>query len=263
LLFAFLPISAQPPLPAAQDLHTQSAAAVLARDFSGPDLSYLLLDEEGRVLAQRWERAERDVPVGSLTKPFLAIAYGRTHRSYPQLHCAGKKTCWLPRGHGTLQVREAIAFSCNSYFHQLVARGGSGLRPAMENFALHEDGPDNGRAFTSASPLALARAYLELAHSTRDPVTAPVLQGMALSAKKGTASAAGLELHGMPALAKTGTAPCTHRKKAPGDGFALVMFPADHPRAVLLVRVHGRPGFIAAGVAGKMIARVEDSGAAK
>jgi cell division protein FtsI/penicillin-binding protein 2 len=133
----------------------------------------------------------------------------------------------------------------------------------MENFALHEDGPDNGRAFTSASPLALARAYLELAHSTRDPVTAPVLQGMALSAKKGTASAAGLELHGMPAFAKTGTAPCMHRKKAPGDGFALVMFPADHPRAVLLVRVHGRPGFIAAGVAGKMIARVEDSGAAK
>jgi hypothetical protein len=35
------------------------------------------------------------------------------------------------------------------------------------------------------------------------------------------------------------------------------MAPADHPRAVLLVRVHGRPGFIAAGVAGRMIAEVE------
>lgn len=260
LLFALWQMTTRP-LPAAQDLHTQSAAAVLARDFSGPDLSYLLLDEEGRVIAQRWDGAERDLPVGSLTKPFLALAYKRTHRSYPRFRCTGKKTCWLPRGHGTLQVREAIAFSCNSYFHQLVEQGGPGFRSSLENFALHGDNAGPERPFTSASPLALARAYLELTRSARDPAAIPVLQGLALSAKKGTASAAGLELHGMSALAKTGTAPCTHPRKAPGDGLALVMFPAEHPRAVLLVRLHGRPGFMAAALAGRMIARVEDSGA--
>ena len=109
---------------AAQDLHTQAAAALLARDFSDPELSYLLLDENGQVIAQRWEHPERDVPVGSLAKPFLAAAYGQTHREFPKFRCTGKKTCWLARGHGTLQVRDAIAFSCNSYFHQLVAGAG-------------------------------------------------------------------------------------------------------------------------------------------
>ncbi len=246
-----------------QDLHTQAAAAVLAREFPESDLSYILLDEQGVVMAQRWDNAETEIPVGSLTKPFMAVAYGRTHESFPQLRCSGKKTCWLARGHGLLRMREAIAYSCNSYFHQLLARAGPAFRPAMDAFALHGTavaGQEN--LFTTASPLALARAYLELAHRPRDPVISTVVQGLALSAQKGTASAVGAELFGAPALAKTGTAPCTHRKKAPGDGFALVMFPAEHPREVLLVRLHGRPGFMAAGMAGRMIAKVEGMPAA-
>jgi cell division protein FtsI/penicillin-binding protein 2 len=82
---------------------------------------------------------------------------------------------------------------------------------------------------------------------------------MAFSAQKGTGKAAGEALLHVSAMAKTGTAPCIHANKAPGDGFALVMSPADHPRAVLLVRLHGRPGSIAAGVAGRMIAAVAGS----
>jgi len=272
LVFALLPIHAQQPrangdpgeqIPAQSratgDLHAQSAAAALAQNFGDPDISYLLLDQNGEIIAQRWERPELDVPVGSLTKPFMAVAYGRTHPNFPKFHCAGGKTCWLPRGHGTLALREAIAFSCNSYFHQLVARAGSGFRPAMASFALHAG---EEQSLTVASPLALARAYLELTRHAREPAFAPVLQGLALSAQKGTAKAVGEELHGMAALAKTGTAPCTHKKKAPGDGFALVMFPADHPRTVLLVQWHGRPGYMAAGIAGRMIAKVE-AGAAQ
>jgi cell division protein FtsI/penicillin-binding protein 2 len=246
-----------------QDLHTQAAAAALAREFPGPDLSYILLDEQGVVMAQRWDNAEAEIPVGSLTKPFMAVAYGRTHESFPQLRCTGKKTCWLPRGHGLLRMREAIAYSCNSYFHQLVARAGPEFPPAMEAFALRGTAAAGQESlFTTASPLALSRAYLELTRAPRDPSLSTVLQGLALSARKGTASAVGAALSGAPALAKTGTAPCTHRKKAPGDGFALVMFPAEHPREVLLVRLHGRPGFMAAGVAGRMIARVEGMPAA-
>jgi hypothetical protein len=246
-----------------QDLHTQAAAAALAREFPDSNLSYILLDEQGAVMAQRWHDAEAEIPVGSLTKPFMAVAYGYTHESFPQLRCTGKKTCWLVRGHGLLRVREAIAYSCNSYFHQLVARAGPGFRPAMEAFALRGTAaPDEEGVLTAASPLALAQAYLELTHKLQDPVISVVLQGMALSARKGTASAAGAALSGAPVLAKTGTAPCTHRKKAPGDGFALVMFPAEHPREVLLVRLHGRPGFMAAGVAGRMIAKVEGMPAA-
>jgi hypothetical protein len=246
----------------AQDLHTQSTAALLARDFGDADLSYLLLDEDGRIVAQRWEGPEREIPVGSLTKPFLAVAYGRTHRSFPKFRCTGKKTCWLPRGHGVLWVREAIAFSCNSYFHQLVAGAGRGFGPAMESFDLHGSAnADDPRSIATASPLALAKAYLELARHGQEREVRPVLQGMALSAQNGTGKAVARELPAMTAMAKTGTAACTHKKKAPGDGFALVMAPADHPRTVLLVRLHGKPGFIAAGVAGRMIAEAESSGA--
>lgn len=246
------------PRPAAQDLHAQSAAAAFERDFNDPDLSYILLDENGQIMAQRWEQADRDIPVGSLLKPFFAVAYGRTHHSFPAFYCAGKKTCWLPRGHGTLHIREAIAFSCNSYFRQLVASAGSGFRPAMEEFDLHTHGE---RSLTMAAPLALTRAYLELTRHSEEAEVSPVLEGMALSAQKGTANAIAKELPAMTALAKTGTAPCTHARKAPGDGFALVMAPAGRPRAVLLVRLHGGPGFMAADVAGRMMARVESSGA--
>lgn len=249
----------------AQDLHTQAASALLSRDFSSPDLSYLLLDENGQVIAQRWEHPERDLPVGSLVKPFLAVAYGQTHREFPKFRCTGKKTCWLARGHGTLQVREAIAFSCNSYFHQLVAGAGRDFAQALKSYALHgpQGLPAGESAIGSAAPLALAQAYLELTRHAHDAAVLPVLQGLALSAQKGTGKAAGAELQSISVLAKTGTAPCTHPKKAPGDGFALVMAPADHPRAVLLVRLHGRPGYIAAGVAGRMIAEVEGSEAGK
>ncbi|HEX4602725.1 MAG TPA: penicillin-binding transpeptidase domain-containing protein [Candidatus Angelobacter sp.] len=250
---------------ASQDLHTQATAALLARDFNGPDLSYLLLDESGQVIAQRWEHAERDVPVGSLVKPFLAAAYAQTHQGFPAFHCAGKKTCWLPRGHGTLQIREAIAFSCNSYFHQLVAAAGPGFMPALNSYALHgaQELPPESRSMASAAPLALAQAYLELTHHAREAGIAPILQGMVFSAQKGTGKAAGAELPHISVLAKTGTAPCTHKKKAPGDGFAMVMAPADHPRVVVLVRLHGKPGFMAAGVAGQMIAALEGNAAAK
>jgi cell division protein FtsI/penicillin-binding protein 2 len=246
----------------AQDLRSQAAAATLARQFSSPDLSFLLLDDNGNVIAQRWDHPEREVPVGSLIKPFLAVAYRRTHASFPRFHCAGKATCWLPRGHGTLGIRQAIALSCNSYFHQLVADAEPGFAaPILEHFGLTAGTSevDMVQQGGVASPLVLAKAYLELANHSRDEAEVPVLQGMALSAQKGTAKAAGAELPHLPALAKTGTAPCIHPRKAPGDGFALVMAPADHPRSVLLVRLHGRPGSMAAAVAGRMIAAVESS----
>jgi cell division protein FtsI/penicillin-binding protein 2 len=248
-----------------QDLHGQAASALLAHDFSDPDLSYLLLDENGHVIAQHWEHPERDVPVGSLVKPFLAVAYGQTHGTFPKLRCVGKKTCWLARGHGMLQIRDAIAFSCNSYFHQLVANAGPDFAQALKRHALHDSAEPLASDLTqaTAAPMALAQAYLELTRHPRDAGDRPVLQGLALSAQKGTGKAAGAALPHNAVLAKTGTAPCTHAKKAPGDGFALVMSPADHPREVLLVRLHGRPGSIAAGVAGRMIAEVEGSETSK
>ncbi len=253
----------------APDLHSQSAAIVLRRDFSDPGLSFLLLNDKGEVIAQRWPAPERDTPVGSLIKPFLAVAYGRTHDSFPIFHCHGKKACWLPRGHGELGVTQAIAVSCNSYFHQLLTGAEPGF--AMETLKSYgltwqdSSGRDKAEIFEEglgwqAAPLPLAHAYLDLLNDSGDESVAAVLKGMALSARSGTASAADSELHGVRALAKTGTAPCVHQKKAPGDGLAVLMVPADQPRLLLLVRVHGKPGSVAAAVAGRMIAAVEKNG---
>jgi len=248
------------------DLHSQSAAAVLARNFTSPDLSYLLLNDKGQIIAQRWPEAEKEAPVGSLIKPFLAVAYGQTHESFPEYHCYGKTTCWLPRGHGAIGISQAIAVSCNSYFHQLLVAAKPGFaEPTLESFGLNTrdnlghdqvDWFEQGHGWR-APPILLARAYLELEHRGREKAVAPALSGMALSARTGTASAVSIELHDWPVLAKTGTAPCIHKKHAPGDGLALIMSPADHPRLVLLVRVHGKPGAAAAAVAGQMIAAVE------
>jgi cell division protein FtsI/penicillin-binding protein 2 len=261
LVLLCLPQSAFRSGASASDLHAQAAAAVLQQRFSDPDLSYLLLDEAGQIVAQRWEAPERELPIGSLIKPFIALAYGRTHRSFPTYRCVGRKTCWLARGHGSLEIRQAIAFSCNSYFHQLYSHAESGFAaPVLGHFGLSvETDGHSGRA----SPLAVGRAYLELASQPRDKVVAPIVEGMALSASIGTGKAAGMKLAHVPALAKTGTAPCTHSRSAPGDGFAVLLMPADRPRAVLLVRVHGRPGSFAAGVAGKMMAAIENAGASR
>jgi hypothetical protein len=55
------------------------------------------------------------------------------------------------------------------------------------------------------------------------------------------------------ALAKTGTAVCSHRPRGAADGFTVVLYPAAQPRLLLLVRVHGITGAQSAAVAGAML----------
>lgn len=240
----------------AHSLHQQSAAAILAGRFNDPDTSYLLLDHEGRVMAQKWDGKEQEVAIGSLIKPFVAAAYAQTHRTYPAFRCLGGKTCWLPRGHGRMGIREAIAQSCNSYFRQLAANSKPNFSASLLNdYGLnpHTDGQQG-----EAAPLALARAYLRFGQRRDEPALAPIFDGMAESAVNGTAKAAGKAFGSgrEDMLAKTGTAPCTHARKAPGDGFAVLLYPAERPQMLLLVRVHGHPGAIAAATAGQMLSAV-------
>jgi cell division protein FtsI/penicillin-binding protein 2 len=96
-----------------------------------------------------------------------------------------------------------------------------------------------------ASPLALAAAYRELSHAP-DAGAKEVLEGMRRAALSGTAAEVDRALRAgkstAGALAKTGTAPCTHAHRAQADGFTLVMYPAESPRFLLLVRQHGVTG---------------------
>jgi cell division protein FtsI/penicillin-binding protein 2 len=103
----------------------------------------------------------------------------------------------------------------------------------------------------------MARAYLELARTYDQAGVRQILDGMAQSAARGTGAEVDRALAFPDALVKTGTAMCTHATRAPGDGFAIVMVPADHPQILLMVRVHGVPGAMAAKTAGQMLSRIQ------
>ena len=249
-------------------LFAQSAAETLNRDFPSRDISFLLLDATtGRLLASRWERFDSPIPLGSLVKPFTALAYGEQHDfHYPAHICRGTATgCWLPHGHGEVGLTSAIAYSCNSYFRVLTANlTATDIAPIAASFGIESPNRDaSGPALMGIgsrwqiSPPRMARAYLELIRRRDQPGVREILAGMALSAQHGTGAEVDRALPFPDALVKTGTAPCTHSPRAPGDGFVVVLTPADQPQILLMVRVHGVPGAQAAKTAGQMLRRVE------
>jgi cell division protein FtsI/penicillin-binding protein 2 len=233
------------------------------------NLSYLLLDaRSGSILASDWPEADTPISLGSLVKPFAALAYGEKHEfRYPVHLCRGTATgCWLPRGHGRIGLAAAIANSCNSYF-RMVTRNMSAtdVQPISGMFGLQAPGADSfgpnlaglgGRWLIS--PLAMARAYVELIRRADQPGVREILSGMAQSGRTGTGAEVNRALLHTSALVKTGTATCTHTKRAPGDGFVISMVPADHPEIVLMARVHGMPGSHAAKIAGELLRRIQE-----
>src|SRR6266853_2745164 len=65
----------------AKSLFSQSAVLVLEREFSSSDISYLLFDARtGTLLSSRWEDPAKPIPLGSLVKPFTALAYAESHQ---------------------------------------------------------------------------------------------------------------------------------------------------------------------------------------
>jgi len=250
-------------------LFLQSAGSTLVREFSTGNLSFLLLDARtGNVAASYWDNPVKPIPLGSLVKPFAALAYAEAHDSQFPLHvCKGKASgCWQSRPHGELGITSAIAFSCNSYFRALTANlTGENMLPVARQFDL--DAPDadlTGPALMGlgirwrVSPLRMARAYLELYRRRDQAGVSEILAGMVQSAREGTGSAIGRALKHSGAMVKTGTAACTHARSVPADGFVVALVPASDPQYLLLVRVHGVTGATAAVTAGRMLSRLED-----
>ncbi|MBI3207283.1 MAG: hypothetical protein HYZ37_00100 [Candidatus Solibacter usitatus] len=202
-------------------------------------ISFLRVDiTTGTVTGRQWPD-EIIADAGSLWKPFIALAYAQRHEfRYPQVTC---RRCWLPRGHGRIEIEAAISNSCNTYFDELRRHLQSGdLDDTLRRFGVP--------GASTATPEQLLRAFVELAKRRQEPGVLPLLEGMRLSAQSGTAK----ELKGH-ALAKTGTAACTHLPKAPGDGFVVVLTPDLQPRTALLLRLHGRPGSLAAKEAARLL----------
>lgn len=251
-----------------RSLFTQSAAEKLRRDSRSDGISYLLLEADtGAVLASRWPDAERPIPLGSLVKPFTALAYAQHHGyEYPIYTCHGPASgCWSAHPHGRLNITSALANSCNSYFREMALQlTGADMRDVVSQFGLEPPADSlTGASLMGLgedweiSPLRMARAYLELNRRRSEPGVAEILSGLEESAKSGTASGVGRALKQSGALAKTGTAVCRHAHRAPGDGFVVALVPDDRPRFLLMVRFHGVPGAAASVAAGRMLARLE------
>src|SRR6266849_5939243 len=261
--------SAQDSPAAAKSLFSQSAVLVLEREFPSGDISYLLFDaRSGTLLSSRWDDPSKPIPLGSLVKPFTALAYGETHENqFPTHVCRGEASgCWQVRPHGKLNLISAISVSCNSYFRALaVSLTGEQLIPVANRFGLDPPDPTlSGPGLMGLgdrwpiAPLKMAHAYLDLYHRRDQPVVREILAGMEQSARNGTGKGVGDALKHADSLVKTGTAPCTHAHAAPGDGFVIAMVPANQPELLLLVRVHSVPGATASITAGRMLRRLED-----
>jgi cell division protein FtsI/penicillin-binding protein 2 len=221
--------------------------ALLTLVLASADINYIVVDVRTRqVVKQDWPDADRPIPVGSLVKPFTALA---SSGHFPEFVCHGAvDRCWLAKGHGPMRFRDALANSCNAYFLQL-ARDVDANSLAVVAAKVGIPPPDVetpeariglGRDW-QISPLALTRAYCELTARSAEPRVAEILAGLKQAAESGTASAIG-----RGSLAKTGTAPCVAKRKHVGDGFTIVLDPAEAPRIAILVRVHGVPGAEAA-----------------
>jgi cell division protein FtsI/penicillin-binding protein 2 len=238
------------------------------KSTANADVSYVAIDVRTRaVIAEHWsstngrdaneDGANVPIPVGSLVKPFTALAYSGV---FPEFECKGTASgCWLRHGHGHVRFREALAQSCNAYFLNLAGSvDPATLAVVAAKFGIAAPEVDSAQTRIGLgegwqiSPLALVRAYAELASRASEPRVGEILAGLELAAKSGTASAIGRD-----AFAKTGTA--RGMKIGGGDrryaseGFTMVLAPVDSPRIALLVRVHGVTGADAAKTARRIL----------
>lgn len=206
-----------------------SIVPILKHNFD----SYFVLS--GNSISQSPD-ANIPVAIGSLIKPFTALAYAKQYGpAFPMLQCDGK---------GPLDLPHALALSCNSYFQRLAAR----IDPKSFAELLRSYGivvsPDaltpNARIGLGESlliaPAALLKAYAALFDREEDPAVKVIWKGFALAATNGTAKSWKGRV-----LAKTGTAFCP---KDEGDGWALVAYPISHPKTIILVRNHRQTGAV-------------------
>jgi hypothetical protein len=208
--------------------------------------SWITLDLPHGAKDIHWPSAEMPINLGSLLKPFLVLAYAATHAQFPTTHCNGTKDhCWLTRGHGDQDILNGLANSCNAYFLSLT---NAIDRAALDSICLSYGLSAPSRNATSRqligldqgwpqSPLTAVDAFARLLQNRRLPAVEIVLTAMERCAQKGTARAVGF-----PCYAKTGTAPCTHTPRAPGDGFVIALYPLTLPRHITLLEQHGTTG---------------------
>ncbi len=265
---------------------------------AAPDARILVLDVASNQLLGEYHFAEAARTLaapGSTLKPLVLYQLLSTSRWAPNRRVACERNLMvaghrLACSHPPLppfNAREALAWSCNSYFAQVarsLAPGDLGrlLRPtgllsrtgvAAKNGAKAATAefrePANSEAIQLAllgvegiriTPLELAVAYrwlaLETAAHPDSSASRWVQEGLADSADFGMASAA--HLGGVSVAGKTGTAEGV--TTAQTHGWFVGLSPADHPRIVVVVYLPSGHGADAARVAAELLAHSRGAG---
>ena len=273
--------SCQTPVPA-----WQSAVDRALRQ--SPEARVVVLDiASGLLLASyRLSEAARTVAApGSTLKPLVLYALVRAGRWNPanrvacnrQLVVAGHRLACTHPPAPPFDAREALTWSCNSYF-AAVARGlqpgelGRLLRPtgllgltglAPQEAVAEFREPDSvnsqqlallGVDGVRVTPLELAAAYrwlaLELAAHSDSEAAQVVRAGLEDSASFGMAGQA--SLGGVAVLGKTGTAESASSSRT--HGWFVGLAPAENPQVVILVFLPAGRGADAAHIAGDLLA---------
>ncbi len=233
-------------LRAGREVTRRSLFALALAPLETAALSWIEIDLRLGARKPRWPNPGLPISFGSLLKPFLTLSYGATHNNFPVLTCHGSRDdCWLAHGHGRQDIVNALANSCNAYFLSLAANLD---RAALDSVCLSYGLSRPNRSASPASligkgtgwtqlPMVVAEAFALLINNRSGTNVGVVLKAMAQCAAVGTAK----EIH-LAAYAKTGTAPCSHTPRAPGDGFVAAIYRIAQPRTVVLVRHHGTTG---------------------
>ncbi|MCS6985821.1 MAG: penicillin-binding transpeptidase domain-containing protein [Leptospiraceae bacterium] len=173
---------------------------LLAREYA-----YVLQRLEGhrfQIVAQKNEKIS-SMP-GSLMKPFTAFFLLEKDPHFfmeKKIYCRGRdpygRKCWLPKGHGWINLSSALAHSCNYYFQQ-ISQGLSRqefLHYLKENYAFPQDifsySPALFLGEKLSRPLVLKEISRLLDHlyyrlSQQDSVGQEVYRGLQLATKEGT-----------------------------------------------------------------------------
>jgi penicillin-binding protein 2 len=258
-----------PATPATESASNACAASLEARAkenlrAAGPSGAVVLVDVvsgEEIVAVHAGIEPDQEIHPASTVKPFLAAEALERGLLDPEekITCAGtwrrddaQLSCFAE--HGPIDLRAALATSCNAYFYELAARlGPAGVAAAYRRFGL--DGPASaaerapdlatmiataiGHADAHVTPRELAHAHARLA-SEHGSVFGPVHAGLrdAVEGDRGTGGAARVE--GLSVAGKTGTADAEEegRFHAWFAGYA----PAESPRVLALVYVEADTG---------------------
>lgn len=113
-----------------QPAFVREMTGISARLFSGRETAALILSlDTGAIVAcfQNDSFFGKPRPMGSLVKPFTAMAFAAGHEGNtpPEFFCPpgnrqeSMEDCWYPPGHGSVDLEHALAHSCNRYFFSL------------------------------------------------------------------------------------------------------------------------------------------------